>query len=107
MAKDPYREIARMVLEPWLVETTLARLDRKLSPAEQRIIVKTTRTPHRAAIACLAMSSFEIENGASSGPRLVTLFVAISFPPQENVTRRHLNHSASLFKGGAISYCST
>ena len=44
---DPYRETARMALEPWLVETALARLDRKLSPDEQRIIVKATRTPHR------------------------------------------------------------
>lgn len=46
MAKnlDPYRETARMALEPWLVETALARLDRKLSPAEQRTIVNATRT---------------------------------------------------------------
>jgi Family of unknown function (DUF5681) len=48
MAKklDPYRETARMALEPWLVEAALARLDRRLSPAEQRTIVKATRTPH-------------------------------------------------------------
>jgi Family of unknown function (DUF5681) len=44
---DPYRETARMALEPWLVEAALARLDRKLSPAEQRTIVKATRTPHK------------------------------------------------------------
>ena len=44
---DPYRETARMALEPWLVEAALARLDRRLSPADQRIIVKATRTPHR------------------------------------------------------------
>jgi hypothetical protein len=44
---DPYRETARMALEPWLVEVALARLDRKLSPADQRIVVKATRTPHR------------------------------------------------------------
>ena len=49
MAKklDPYRETARMALEPWLVESALARLDRKLSPAEQRIIANVTRTPGR------------------------------------------------------------
>jgi hypothetical protein len=49
MAKklDPYRETARMALEPWLVESALARLDRRLSPADQRTIVKATRTPHR------------------------------------------------------------
>jgi hypothetical protein len=49
MAKklDPYRETARMVLEPWLVEAALGRLDRTLSPADQRIIVKATRTPHK------------------------------------------------------------
>jgi len=44
---DPYRETARMVLEPWLVEAALARLDRRLSPADQRTIVKATRTPHK------------------------------------------------------------
>jgi hypothetical protein len=44
---DPYRETARMVLEPWLVEAALARLNRRLSPAEQRTIVKATRTPRK------------------------------------------------------------
>src|SRR5260370_12124825 len=44
---DPYRETARMALEPWLVEAALARLNRKLSPADQRTIVKATRTPHK------------------------------------------------------------
>jgi len=49
MAKklDPYRETARMALEPWLVEAALARLVQPLSPTEQRIIVKATRTPHK------------------------------------------------------------
>jgi hypothetical protein len=49
MAKklDRYRETARMVLEPWLVEAALACLDRRLSPADQRTIVKATRTPHK------------------------------------------------------------
>jgi hypothetical protein len=49
MAKklDPYRETARMALEPWLVEAALARLPQKLSPADQRTIVKATRTPHK------------------------------------------------------------
>jgi hypothetical protein len=48
MAKklDPYRETARMALEPWLVEAALARLLHTLSPADQRIVVKATRTPH-------------------------------------------------------------
>jgi hypothetical protein len=42
MAKklDPYRETARMALEPWLVEVALARLPHTLSPADQRIVVK-------------------------------------------------------------------
>ncbi len=44
---DPYRETARMVLEPWIIEATLARLSEKLSPADQRIIVKAARTPHK------------------------------------------------------------
>jgi hypothetical protein len=49
MAKklDPYRETARMALEPWLVEAALARLRQILSPADQRTIVKATRTPHK------------------------------------------------------------
>jgi hypothetical protein len=49
MAKklDPYRETARMALEPWLVEAALTRLARRLSPAEQRTIVKATRTPDK------------------------------------------------------------
>ena len=47
MAKklDPYRETARIALEPWLVEAALARLPQPLSPADQRIVVKATRTP--------------------------------------------------------------
>jgi hypothetical protein len=44
---DPYRETARMTLEPWLIEAALARLSEKLSPADQRIIVKAVRTPHK------------------------------------------------------------
>jgi uncharacterized protein DUF5681 len=49
MAKklDRYRETARLVLEPWLVEAALARLGRTLSPDEQRTIVNATRTPHK------------------------------------------------------------
>jgi hypothetical protein len=49
MAKklDPYREAARMALEPWLVEAALARLSQPLSRADQRIVVKATRTPHK------------------------------------------------------------
>jgi hypothetical protein len=43
----PYRETARMALEPWLVEAALARLSQPLSPTDQRIVVKATRTPHK------------------------------------------------------------
>lgn len=48
MAKklDFYRETARMALEPWLVEAALAGLPHTVSPADQRIVVKATRTPH-------------------------------------------------------------
>lgn len=43
---DPYRETARMALEPWLVEAALERLgDNHLSREEQRTVVKATRTP--------------------------------------------------------------
>jgi hypothetical protein len=44
---DPYRETARMVLEPWLVEAALARLSQPLNPTDQRTVVKATRTPHK------------------------------------------------------------
>jgi hypothetical protein len=44
---DPYRETARIVLEPWLVEAALARLPQPLNPADQQIIVRSTRTPHK------------------------------------------------------------
>jgi hypothetical protein len=44
---DPYRTTARMALEPWLVEAASARLHPTLSPADQRTIVKATRTPDR------------------------------------------------------------
>jgi hypothetical protein len=49
MAKklDSYRETARMVLQPWLVEVALKRLLQPLSPDDQRIVVKATRTPHK------------------------------------------------------------
>src|SRR5262249_16012257 len=38
---------ARIALEPWLVEAGLARLPRRLSPADQRTIVNATRTPRK------------------------------------------------------------
>jgi hypothetical protein len=44
---DPHRETARMALEPWLVEAALARLPQNLSPADQRTVVKATRTPNK------------------------------------------------------------
>jgi hypothetical protein len=44
---DPYRKTVRIVLEPWLVEAALARLPHTLNPADQRTIVKATRTPHK------------------------------------------------------------
>ena len=43
---DPYRDTARVALEPWIVEAALARLGKKrLSLDEQKVIVKATRTP--------------------------------------------------------------
>jgi hypothetical protein len=44
---DGYRETARIALEPWLVEAALARLSQPLSPVDQWIVVKATRTPHK------------------------------------------------------------
>jgi Family of unknown function (DUF5681) len=43
---DCYRETARMLLEPWIIEAALARFgEKQLSPKEQEIIIKATRTP--------------------------------------------------------------
>ena len=50
MAKllDPFRDTARTMIEPWIVEAALARLnDRHLTAAQQRIIITSTRTPHK------------------------------------------------------------
>lgn len=44
---DPYRETARTVLEPWLVEAALARLPQPLDPADQQTIINATRAPHK------------------------------------------------------------
>jgi hypothetical protein len=44
---DPYRETARIALEPWLIEAALARLPQPLSPADQRIVVKATDRSRR------------------------------------------------------------
>ena len=44
---DRYRKTVRIVLEPWLVEAALARLPHTLSSADQRTILKATRTPHK------------------------------------------------------------
>jgi hypothetical protein len=43
---DRYRETARMLLEPWIVEAALARFgEKQLTPKEQEIVIKATRTP--------------------------------------------------------------
>jgi hypothetical protein len=42
---DRYRNTARMMLEPWIVEAALARLERHLTPAELEIVVAATRNP--------------------------------------------------------------
>jgi Family of unknown function (DUF5681) len=49
MAKklDPYGKTARIALEPWLVEAALAQLPQPLSPADQRTVMKATRTPRK------------------------------------------------------------
>jgi hypothetical protein len=44
---DRYRKTVRIVLEPWLVEAALARLPHTLGSADQRTILKATRTPHK------------------------------------------------------------
>ncbi|QIG48391.1 hypothetical protein G5V57_12040 [Nordella sp. HKS 07] len=50
MAKliDGYRDTARILLEPWLVEAALARLgERRLTREEQQIVLRATRVPHK------------------------------------------------------------
>ena len=43
---DRYRETARILLEPWIVEAALARFgEKQLTPAEQEIVLQATRTP--------------------------------------------------------------
>ncbi len=45
---DRYRDTARFLLEPWIVQAGLDRLDeRKLSPEKQQEIVSATRTPNK------------------------------------------------------------
>ncbi|MGL4238214.1 DUF5681 domain-containing protein [Tabrizicola sp.] len=45
---DAFRPTTRLMLEPWIVEASLARLgDRQLSVEEQRIVLAATRTPHK------------------------------------------------------------
>ena len=45
---DRFRETARMMLEPWLVEAALARLgERRLTRKEQEIVAQATRTAHK------------------------------------------------------------
>ncbi len=43
---DRFRETAKMMLEPWLVEQALARLGgRRLTAEQQSVVVSATRTP--------------------------------------------------------------
>jgi hypothetical protein len=45
---DRYRETARILLEPWIVEAALARFgEKQLNPKEQEIVLKATRTPNK------------------------------------------------------------
>jgi uncharacterized protein DUF5681 len=42
---DRYRETARMMLEPWIIEAALARLgEKQLTAEEQEVVLKATRT---------------------------------------------------------------
>jgi Family of unknown function (DUF5681) len=45
---DRYRAGARMMIEPWLVETAISRLgDRRLSLEEQEVVVRAVRNPSK------------------------------------------------------------
>lgn len=44
--RDRYRDTARIVIEPWLVQAALNRLgDQRLTIEEQKTVVRATRTP--------------------------------------------------------------
>jgi hypothetical protein len=44
---DPYRANAKLVIEPWLVQSALERLgDSRFTIAEQKTVVSATRKPH-------------------------------------------------------------
>ena len=46
--RDRYRDTARVLLEPWLIEAALARLGvRRLTHQEQQAVVNATRMPHK------------------------------------------------------------
>jgi hypothetical protein len=46
--QDRFRDTARMMLEPWLVQAALTRLgDRQLALDEQTEVMRATRTRHR------------------------------------------------------------
>jgi hypothetical protein len=48
---DRYRETARMMLEPWVVEAALTRLgNQRLTLDEQRTVLGATRTPHKVQL---------------------------------------------------------
>jgi hypothetical protein len=45
---DRYRETARMLLEPWIIEAALARFgEKQLTPEEQEIVLNASRTPSK------------------------------------------------------------
>jgi hypothetical protein len=45
---DRYRETARIMLEPWIVEAALARFgEKQLTPQEQEVVLNATRTPSK------------------------------------------------------------
>jgi hypothetical protein len=45
---DRYRQTARVLLEPWIVEKALARLgERRLNIHDQQTVLQATRTPKK------------------------------------------------------------
>ena len=45
---DAFRETARMMLEPWIVQAALKRMgSRRLTEDEQKVVVAATRTPKK------------------------------------------------------------
>src|SRR5258707_10962146 len=107
---DPCRETARMALEPWLVEAALARLRETLSPADQRTIVKATRTPTRSNGRSGGANTPDIERTSPASPvrRRAAELGGFNSPAFSRLPILHgiLGNRNKLFEQGASTHSS-